>query len=193
MDSDPVAFRRELLRGDDRVIWDHPGNEPEVEIVEFSDLECPGCKSAWGLVHTALDRHGDSVRHGMVSFPLTSIHPWAFRAASALWCVAEQDPLKSLDFKEQFYSLQKDMEVAAVTPTAVSFVLGNEMSEETFRACYLRPSSLDAVHEQMSVGSLIGIAATPTYVVNGWLVQMPREEWFLPMIDRLLAGEEPGS
>ena len=193
LDEDPVAYRRELLRGEDHVIWDHPGNEPEVEIVEVSDLECPGCKVAWKLVHTALNLHGDSVRHGMVSFPLTSIHPWAFRAASALWCVAEQDPLKALDFKELFYSLQKDMEVSMVTPTAVSFALGKGLNEETFRACYLRPPSLDAVHGQLSVGNAIGVAATPTYVVNGWVVQMPREEWFLPMIDRLLDGEEPGS
>jgi hypothetical protein len=37
----------------------------------------------------------------------------------------------------------------------------------------------------------MGVMATPTYLVNGWLVQMAQEEWLMPMVQRLLEGEEP--
>ena len=45
--------------------------------------ECPHCRHKWPLIKDTLDLHKGSMRHGMVSFPLTTIHPCAFRSASA--------------------------------------------------------------------------------------------------------------
>jgi len=190
-DKDPVAFRREVLRSDGLVVWDYSSKSSQVEIVEFSDFECPGCKAKWPVIAKALETFGTSVRHGMVGYPLTTIHPWAFRAAASSWCVAVQDPQLLIPLKEVFYSMQKEMEVSLVTPTSVDFVQGHGMDEKAFIDCYLREPSLDAVHGQLGLGNRIGVAATPTYFVNGWKIQMPREDWLLPMIERLLADEEP--
>jgi hypothetical protein len=101
LDEDPVAYRRRLFAGSDVVMWDTAGGgNASVEIVEFSDLECPACKGKWPIVNLVLQKNAGMVRHGMVSYPLTSIHPWAFRAASASWCVALQDPHALVSFKE---------------------------------------------------------------------------------------------
>ena len=192
LDGDPVALRRQLFKDSDVVIWDHESSgEATVEIVEFSDLECPACKARWPMIKEVIESYQDAVRHGMVSFPLTSIHPWAFRASSASWCVAEQVPEKLIDFKELFYDLQRDMGVSLVTPTSVDFVAGHGLDETAFRACYLRDVSLQAVHEQLALGHRAMVNATPTYFVNGWMIQVPQEEWFSGFITRLLAGEEP--
>jgi protein-disulfide isomerase len=191
LDQDPVATRRQLLASSDLVVWDH-GNDGQnrVEIVEFSDLECPACRRKWPLVKETLDARGEGLKHGMVSFPLTTIHPWAFRSACASWCVAEQNSESLLSFKELFYSIQQEMEVSLVTPTSVDFVIGNGLDETSFRSCYLRDPSLDAVHGQMALGHRLGVIATPTYFINGWKVQVPDESWFPAMVDRLLAGED---
>jgi protein-disulfide isomerase len=191
LDEDPVEKRRSLLAGSEMVIWDHPGGEgPLVEIVEFSDLECPACRIKWPMVREVLGENGNGVRHGMVSFPLTTIHPWAFRSACASWCVSEQDSTQLLPFKELFYELQTDMAVSLVTPTSRDFVAGNGLDEEAFNSCYLRSPSLAAVHGQLALGHSIGVQATPTYVVNGHMVQFVSEDWFPAMIERLLEGEE---
>ncbi len=190
--DDPVAVRRRQLRSSEFVIWDRPaGGDPPVEIVEFSDLECPACKGKWPLIQSVLGRFGTSVRHGMVSYPLTTIHPWSFRAASATWCVGAQDPEAVIPFKETFYALQRDMGVSEVTPTSIDFVAGNNLDEQSFRGCYLQDSSIRAVHGQMALGNGLGVRATPTYFVNGWMVQVPDESWFPDMIERLIGGEEP--
>ena len=190
--EDPVAFRRRILAESDLVVWDNePGNETPLEIVEFSDLECPACKSKWPIINMVLQKNAGRIRHGMVSFPLTMIHPWAFRAASASWCVALQDPQALIPFKETFYSLQREMEVSQVTPTSVDFLAGRGLDEGAFRECYLRPRSIDAVHQQMSLGQVMGVRSTPTYYVNGWMVQVPDGSWFPDLVDRLLKGEEP--
>jgi len=191
LDGDPVAIRRQRFNESEFVIWDHDGGESSVEVVELSDLECPACRMKWPMIKASVESHGGAVRHGMVSFPITSIHPWAFRASSATWCVGEQQRELVIDFKELFYELQRDMEVTLVTPTSLDFAAGNGLDEERFRACYLRKPSLDAVHGQLALGNWAGINATPTYFVNGWMIQMPAPEWFPDLIERLIAGEEP--
>ncbi len=189
--DDPVAVRRRLLAGSDVVVWDTTADHgSKVEIVEISDFECPACKNKWPLIKKVIDTQGDALRHGMLSFPLTMIHPWAFRAANAAWCVARQNPQSLIPLKEAFYSLQREMEVAQVTPTAVDFVAGQGLDEDTFLACYLQNPSIDAVLRQMNLGNTLGVSSTPTYVVNGWMVQIPDETWFPDMVARMVAGED---
>jgi protein-disulfide isomerase len=191
LDEDPVAHRRRLLASSDLVVWDQgEDGQAKVEIVEFSDFECPACRGRWPLIKSALDANGASMRHGMVSFPLTNIHPWAFRSACASWCVARQDAESLLSSKELFYSMQSEMEVSLVTPTSLDFVEGNGLDGEAFTSCYLRQPSLDAVHGQMALGHQLGVNSTPTYFVNGWKIQVPNESWFPGMIERLFAGED---
>jgi len=190
-DEDPVAFRRNLLRSSPYVVWDHPSAEASVEIVEFSDFECPGCRKTWSLISQTLSEYSARVQHGQVSFPLTTIHPWAFRAASAGWCIGDQSPTLLASLKELFYSMQQEMGVSLVTPTARDFVTAEELDEGRFGECYLRQPSLDAVHEQLSLGHRLGVSATPTFFVNGWLVMAPDEAWFGKMIERLAEGEDP--
>jgi protein-disulfide isomerase len=96
-----------------------------------------------------------------------------------------------IPFKELFYGLQREMEVPLVTPTAIDFVNGEGLDETVFRDCYLRASSLGAVHEQLALGHRVGVMATPTYFVNGWMIQMPAEDWFPDLIARLADGREP--
>ena len=77
-----------------------------------------------------------------------------------------------LPLKELFYSLQKDMEVSLVTTTSLDFIAGAGLDEEAFRACYLRPPSLSNVHAQIALAQDLGVMSTPTYFVNGWMVQV---------------------
>ncbi len=189
--SDPVAYRRKLLEKSPLVLWDHPGHHAKVEIVEFSDFECPACKAKWPLIAETLKKFDGTIRHGMVTFPLTLIHPWAFRAASAAWCVARQDPGKLIPFKEQFYSMQREMDVSQVGPVAKDFVAGHGLDVQAFSACFLEQPSLNAVNGQIGLAQDLGVMATPTYFINGWQIQMPAKDWFLPLIQRLIAGQEP--
>jgi protein-disulfide isomerase len=190
-DQNPVEYRRQLIAASKLVVWDHDSATANVEIVELSDFQCPGCKVKWSTIEEALKTYGSSVKHGMVNFPLTSIHPWAFRSACASWCVGEQDIEMVIGLKKLFYSLQREMTTSEVTATSRDFVIGQGLSVDTFNACYLKKSSLDAVHGQMGLGHRLGVDATPTYFINGWKVQVPDKSWLMPMIERLIEGKHP--
>ena len=192
LDEDPVEYRRRLLADSDVVVWDHVSSEnAPVDIVEFSDFECPACRRTWPTVKGVLDANGSKANHGMVSYPLTVIHPWSFRAACASWCVSALQSDLMLPFKELFYDLQTEMGVSLVTPTAKDFVTANGLDEAAFEACYLKSPSLDAVHSQLTLGHEIGIISTPTYVVNGYVLQVVDDEWLTQLIDDLAAGKNP--
>lgn len=62
-----------------------------VKIIEFSDLECPFCKSFHQTVSKIMAEYGVSGNVAWVyrHFPLVSIHPKALREAQASECAAE--------------------------------------------------------------------------------------------------------
>ncbi len=63
----------------------------EVFIVEFSDLECPFCKSFHQTLKQVVESYGPDGEVAWVyrHFPLTSIHPKAYQEAVATECAAE--------------------------------------------------------------------------------------------------------
>ncbi|NOZ94849.1 MAG: DsbA family protein [Acidobacteria bacterium] len=189
--EDPVEYRRKLLHGSELVLWDHDPKGAKIDLVEFSDFECPGCKAKWPLIHEAVETFSGVIRHGMVNYPLTQIHPWAFRAASVGWCVARQNPDLLIPLKEQFYSMQGEMAVSTVGDFGKDFAAGHGLDEAAFDACYLKPPSIDAIHRQLTLAQELNVMATPTYFVNGWQIQVPTKEWLFPFLERLAAGKQP--
>lgn len=66
------------------------GSNAKVKIVEFSDFECPYCKSAQVTIKAVMEKYGDSVSLEYRHFPL-SFHPNANRAAQAAECALDQN------------------------------------------------------------------------------------------------------
>lgn len=184
---DPRAVRREIL---DRaeVQWD-PGHENAVvKVVEFSDFQCPGCKMGWGNVKPVLAKAGDKVRHGIVTFPLVSLHPWAFRAAVAGCCIGQFWPERVVELKEECYRLQDTLTVESLDDTVFGFLAQNGMSKEQFLGCYLKEPSVDAVLRHLDLGYLLGVFGTPTFFAGGEPLPWTDPEWFGKRLEAIVAA-----
>lgn len=187
LDRDPRAVRREILARAE-VQWDPEHEGARVKVVEFSDFQCPGCKLGWGTVKPILTALGDKVRHGIVTFPLVSLHPWAFRAAVAGYCVGSFWPDKVVELKEECYRLQDTLTVESLDDTVFGFLAARGLEKSKFVGCYLKDPSVDAVLRHLDLGYALGVLGTPTFFVNGEPVAWGEAEWFSKRVDAILAA-----
>ena len=192
LDRDPREVRRELLANAD-VGWDPGHQDAPVQLVEFSDFECPACKRGWGQVKPALDRAGARVHHGLVNFPIVGAHPWAFRAAVAGECIGTLWPAALLSLKEEFYRLQDSMTVDGVDPAVLGFLAQHSLDENSFRACYLKDPAINTVLRQLEVGYRVGVTGTPTYFANGEPLPWSQPDWFEKRLNAIIATGKPES
>lgn len=86
--ASPAADNITPIRNDDHVLG---SPEAPVKIVEFSDLECPFCKSFHPTMQQVIQAYGQDGRVAWIyrHFPLDAIHPKADKEAEATECANE--------------------------------------------------------------------------------------------------------
>ena len=76
----------------------------KIQLVEFSDFECPYCIRAYPTVKQVLKDYNGQVRFYYKHFPLTQIHQNAQKAAEASLCAADQG--KFWEFHDKMFEVQ---------------------------------------------------------------------------------------
>ncbi len=187
LDRDPRQVRREILKNA-TIQWGTGNPSAPLQLVEFSDYQCPACKRGWSEAKKVLERMGDKVRHGLVNYPLVQNHPWAFRASVAGVCVGQQSEALVLELKEEMYRLQSTLTPSTVDDAAFAFVAQRGLDEAAFRACYLKDSAVEQVLAQMGVAQRMGVLGTPTYFVNGEMIALGDTEAAVARMNAILAA-----
>jgi protein-disulfide isomerase len=135
-----------------------------VTIVEFSDFQCPYCLRASPILKQLQQKYGDKVRVVWKDFPLTQIHPEAFRAAEAAQCAGEQG--KFWEYHDQLFSNQKALQPTDLTKYAADL----KLDAKRFDACVTASKFTERVRDGMKLGGRLGVNSTPTLYINGRMV-----------------------
>jgi len=172
---DDVVVTLEPPRQSIEVLAEDPVRGPEtapIEIVEFSDFDCPYCQRATNTIARILDEYGDQIRFVYKDYPLPS-HPNAFKAAEAGNCANDQG--KFWPFHDRLFESQGALDVASLKTYASE--LGLET--EAFTACLDSGRHASRVERDLEIGSGYGVSSTPTLFVNGRAVvgAMPYESF----------------
>jgi protein-disulfide isomerase len=137
-----------------------------VTLTEYGDLQCPACKSAHTTLNKPLlEQFGDKIRFEFRHFPLRSIHPYAYKAAMASECAADQG--KFWEFLDLNYEKQNDLKNAPYAEWAATLGLDADL----FNRCLTSEIKGDAVSADLAEGTRLKVNSTPSYFVNGVAVK----------------------
>ena len=136
-----------------------PADAP-VEIVEFSDFDCPFCQRATETVDRLLEEFTGQIRFIYKDFPLPS-HPNAFKAAEAGNCAHEQD--RFWELHDTMFANQGALSVDELHAYAENL----ELDTEAFAACLDSGRHTATVERDMEIGNDYGVSSTPTLFLNG--------------------------
>ena len=142
-----------------------PEHAPVI-VVEYGDFECPHCKQATGAVKLLLARFPEQVRFAFRAFPLEGVHPHALQAAEAAECAAGQG--KFWEMHDLLFEKQEHLELRQLFDYAE--MLGLEMAR--FTAEMDDEIHLQRVRENQRSGDASGVRGTPTFFVNGKLLDV---------------------
>jgi predicted DsbA family dithiol-disulfide isomerase len=166
----------------------HPwsgGKDAPVTIVEFSDFQCPYCRSAEPVLKQVRAKYGDKVKFVYMDFPL-GMHQHAMDAAVAGRCAADQN--KFWQLHDAMFSDQTKLDAAGLKASAAKVGLDTKK----FNACFDAKTGVAEIKADQAQGERLGVNGTPTFFVNGReLVGMESENGFTEVIDDELS--HPGA
>jgi len=146
------------------------GANAKVTVIEFSDFECPSCQHASGYLPKILTKYGDKVRYIRYDLPLTQMHPWSFAAAMAGRAIYRQKPEAFWSYKKEIYENQEKLSTFTIDDFARGFAQSHDLDLKKYDADVVDETLRNEILKGIAVAFSNDIRATPTYVVNGILV-----------------------
>jgi protein-disulfide isomerase/uncharacterized membrane protein len=141
-----------------------------IELVEFSDFECPHCAQAYVTLKDLLSRYKTQIRFVAHSYPLSSDcnaamqqkgHEHACQAAVAAECAAKGGQFET--YSGLLFANQGQLDEKSLKGYAKQAGL----ESKAFDTCLASPEALELVKEDAKLGERLGIRSTPTFFLNG--------------------------
>jgi protein-disulfide isomerase len=104
------------------------------------------------------------VRFVWKDFPLTSIHPQAFKASEAAHCAGDQG--KYWQYHDRLFTNQQALQMDALKKHAADLGLDTA----AFNACVDSGKYTDRVRKGLEEGTALGVGSTPSVFINGRLL-----------------------
>ncbi len=157
------------------------GKNAPIQIIAFSDYECPYCRLAEDTLEQVLEKYGDKIRYVLRDYPLP-FHAKARDAARAARCAGDQG--KFWDYSD---ALWKSEGLDKEQLDALADKL--ELDRKKFDGCLASDKHNAGVDEDLAAGAEVGVNGTPAFFVNGRMLSgaQPMEN-FVTLIDEELAS-----
>jgi len=163
--TNPFAPARAKLKG---VFGPSRGSQnPSIEIVEFSDLECPHCKAAQPVIEK-LQGDFPQVRFVFQQFPLpASLHPWAMKAAQYADCAGQMNQDAFWKYVDAIFENQGGIALATADDKLKELATANGLDAQKIAACADSPETAARIKKSTDLGAALGVNETPTVFMNG--------------------------
>jgi protein-disulfide isomerase len=135
-----------------------------VEVIQFGDFECKECGRVASSLKSYRHQNADAIAFNYKHFPISDLHRHAVQAAEAAECARAQGqfwPMHNL-----LITNQDRLDIRSLYAYAES--LGLDMAR--FALEMDEESHTPTIRADIYSGTLAGVQRTPTYVVDGVLI-----------------------
>jgi protein-disulfide isomerase len=139
--------------------------DSKVEVIEYSDLECPFCLKHNKTMAQLYNEYKDKVKFVFRHFPL-SFHENAYKAAMAVECAAEQG--KFWEMHDAAFVANEAEKMGVDTWKADAKKMGLDTAK--FNACLDGDKYATKISTDQNEGSAAGVSGTPTTFISGEIV-----------------------
>lgn len=153
--------------------WIKGSIDAKVQIVEYSDLECPACAGYEPKIKQLIAEFGDKIGFTYRHFPLKTIHKNAERASWAAEAAGAQGKFWEMHDK-LFETQSRWAEEKDPLSQFVGYAKELGLDEEKFKTDFASPSFHAKVDAHTQAGYRAGVDATPTLFINGNKIELPR-------------------
>ncbi len=153
-----------------------------VEVIEFSDFQCPFCQRANPVVEQVLKTYGNKIKFVYRHYPLPN-HPNARPAAEAAACAEAQG--KFWEYHDQLFANASKLADADLKAHAAAVGL----DATKFNACFDNRQQKPGVDADIAAADKAGVTGTPAFFINGRAIEGAQPfEAFKRVIDEELAA-----
>ena len=169
---------------------------PIVQIVEFSDMECPFCRMSSPKLTKIVQKYPEAVQLVFKNFPLHSdcnslipeggMHKNACKGARAIRCAGLISPEKFWQVHNVLYK-DKDFDSSLLSKLESEFQKPENLTR--FKVCY-EGSYPAGVEEDVEEGRKFGVSSTPSVFLNGRLIKDLDESFLSYLIERQIKNSK---
>ena len=153
-----------------------------ITLIEFADFQCPYCGRVAPTIKKVQETYGDRIRVVWKDFPLTQIHPQAFKAGEAAHCAGDQG--KYWEYHDRLFANQQSLMPDDLKKHAAALGL----DPAAFASCLDSSKHGERVRDGVAQGTRLGVNSTPMFYVNGRILNGAQPyEAFVAVIDEELA------
>lgn len=132
----------------------------KVYLVEFSDFQCPACKSFKPTVDSIFIKYKDKLVFGYRHFPLSQ-HLFAQKAAQTAEAAGEQG--KFWEMYDYLFTNQSNFSDQFFSEAATNVGLDKSKFDKDIDSEAIK----NKITKDISVGQKLGVDSTPTFFLNG--------------------------
>ena len=168
---------------------DHVMGSGSTQLIEYSDFECPACKTYYTIVKQLNSDFAGKVTFIYRDFPLVSIHANAARAAEAA---------EAADLQGKFWEMHnklfdgQDTWAAAKDPNPIfqQYAKDLGLNLDKFNSDINSSAMSDKIKAEENEGNSIPISGTPTFFLNGQQVSNPGDyENFKSILEKAVSAK----
>jgi protein-disulfide isomerase len=159
----------------------------KVEIVAFSDFQCPYCSRGADTMHAVAKKYGSKVNVAFKHYPLP-FHERAIPASEMSMCVNKiAGEAKFWKFHDLIFKNQDKLDQDSL----VKYAKEAGANEAKAKECFEKGEFKEFVAKDIEYGNKVGVRSTPTFFINGQMVAgaLPLEQ-FSEIIDEELEAKK---